>query len=75
MVRGLTQKTAKEDHAEMAIKFKRVNIWRGGVCKEVDVAYRNYFPRMDRADNSRRQKPQAAKLELSAVDREVKNAG
>jgi hypothetical protein len=56
----------------MATKWQKINIWRRGVCKNVDVRYRNSSPRVEcYSDPPEQRRDKAAELELSANNREV----
>lgn len=52
--------------------WQKVNIWRGGVCKVVDIRYRRSVTRVECYRDTSEQRPEKAKLELSTNDREVR---
>ena len=57
----------------MSTKWHKVNIWQRGICKTVDIRYRNSLPRLEcYRDASEHPRTEAARLELHANDREVK---
>jgi len=61
---------------DVGTKWQKVNIWRSGVCKTVDIRYRRSARRMDRYCDSpgKRSADNSSELELCSNTREVKNA-